>query len=241
MIISYLAGNSLVSIEIDATIREEHQGTTTITQHNVETGAAVSDHARPEQRKVTADIVITNTPIRVPTTNTDGVSGEFSATDVDVATRVDLPLVLPGIGVAEAIAGNDVLNRTIATSVTVLNFDGPMNRVLSVYNELELLRTSSTVVQLDTALQQYTNMVLQSVTAPRSAGDGSSITFSIVFGEIRFVDSKVVSVSDPGTKTTTKGVQATKKVPDSLRSTFKSTAIKAGLSTATARPLAPLP
>lgn len=240
--LSYLAGGAIQFIEFDATVREEHAGVTTVTELNVERGANVSDHARPELRRISCDVVVTNTPIRAPNTNTDGVTGSVSSTEVDVAERVNIPRVLPGIGLAEAIAGNEVLNQTVAREVQVLNFDGPLNRVLSVYNELELLRTSSTLVTIDSSLQQYTNMVIRSVTAPRGPADGSSITFSFIATEIRFVDSKIVAVkADAGTTKTSKGPQPTKNVVDPLRSTGKAAAIKAGVATATARPLAPTP
>lgn len=240
--LSYLAGQTLQFIEFDATLREEHAGVTTVTEHNVETGANISDHARPELRKITFDVTVTNTPIKAPTTNTDGVTGSVSATQVDVATRVNLPRILPGIGLAEAIAGNEVLNQTVVREIQVLNFDAPLNRVRSVYDDLEKLRVESTLVTIDSSLQQYTSMVIKTVTATRGPADGSSITYAVTATEIRFVDSKIVAVkADPGASKTSKGPQPGKKVDEPLRSTIKATGIKAGLTTATARPLAPLP
>lgn len=255
--LSYLVGGAIVSIEFDATIREEHQGTTTVTEHNVEVGANVSDHARPELRKITCDVCVSNTPIRVPLTNTDGVTGDFTAIDIDVPGKIDIPRILPGIGLAGAI-DRDLFRTTDVTKVTVLNFGGPdivdttvaggtkiakaaMNRVLSVYNELEFLRTSSTLVTIDSFLQQYTNMVIKTVSAPRNVSDGTAMVFSFMATEIRFVESQIVAVkADVGVAKTTNGNQPTKKPNERQVTLGKAGAVKIGVSTPTARPLAPL-
>src|SRR5581483_1858281 len=163
MILSYSAGGSLVTIEFDATVREEHYGETVITEYHVERGADVADHARPGNDRITCDVVISNTPIRVPSTNTDGARGSFSSLPLSIPTITNIPRVLPGVGLAASL----IPQHTETTMVEVLNFDDEMNRTQSVYNELTLLRTASTLINVSTPLREYTDLVIRTVTAPR--------------------------------------------------------------------------
>lgn len=55
------AGN-YTSFEFDCVERETHELRNTLTDHPVETGSPPTDHSRPEPRKVTLEIVQTNTP-----------------------------------------------------------------------------------------------------------------------------------------------------------------------------------
>lgn len=206
MIVSYLAGGGLVTIEFDATMREQHESRTTVTEYHVERGANPADHARPENDHFTADVCVTNTPIRVPATNRDGVDGGFTSVDLHTESIPNPPRILPGVGLIAGFLprGSDT------TAVQVLNFDGAMNRVQSIYNELHLLETTSTLVNISTPLREYSDMLIRQITAPRSAADGSSITFSFTAAAVRFVDSETVAVKADTTAKKQKGPQPPK-------------------------------
>jgi hypothetical protein len=49
-------------IVIDACVTEQHTLTNTLTDHPVEQGSNITDHSRPEPRRVTLDCVQSNTP-----------------------------------------------------------------------------------------------------------------------------------------------------------------------------------
>ncbi len=51
------------AIEFDATTREQHTGETRLTEHPVEEGSAVSDHALDQPDTLTLDVIISNNPI----------------------------------------------------------------------------------------------------------------------------------------------------------------------------------
>jgi hypothetical protein len=51
------------TIEMDATVTESHQATSTVTRHPVEQGSDISDHTRPEPDRLTLDCIISNRPI----------------------------------------------------------------------------------------------------------------------------------------------------------------------------------
>lgn len=51
------------SLELDVTISESHQGEVEITEHPIEDGANISDHARNKQDTLTLTGLVSNTPI----------------------------------------------------------------------------------------------------------------------------------------------------------------------------------
>jgi hypothetical protein len=236
MILSYLAGGALVFIEVDATIREEHYGETAITEYHVERGANPADHARPGNDRITCDVVITDTPIRVPSTNTDGVRGGFSSVPIEVPAITTIPRILPGVGFAASL----IPQHSETSLVEVLNFDGTMNRRQSVFNELNLLRTSTTLLNISTPLREYTDMVIRTVSAPRTVADGSSVTFTFMATAITFVDSEIVAVKADSVKKKSAGVKPGTKPTEGLRGVVKAGLVKAGAASKTIRPLAPL-
>ncbi len=206
MIVSWLAGGAQVSIEFDATMREDHHGTTAVTQYNVERGVNVSDHARPNLDTITFDCIVTNTPIKVPRTNMQGVTGGFHPVEITTPTIPNFPRVLPGVGLITSF----LPPGSQTTKVNVLEFDGAVDRIRAVYDELQLLQQSATVVRLATRLRDFEEMVITSLSSPRGPADGESITFSMQAQQIRFVDSEVVAVKADEHKKKTKGVKSAK-------------------------------
>lgn len=51
------------SVEVDCSITEQHSGEVEVTEHPVEEGFNVSDHARPKPDALTMDAIVSNTPI----------------------------------------------------------------------------------------------------------------------------------------------------------------------------------
>ncbi len=201
MILSYLAGGSLVFIEFDATMKEDPVGATTVSEYHVETGADIADHARTELDRVSFDVIVSNTPVRVPATNRDGVDGGFALEGVTVETITQFPRILPGVGLITDLLPHGSTN----VMFEVLKFDGTMDRTRSVYNELRLLQTTSTLVNFSTHLREFVNMTITNLSAPRNAADGTCVTFSFSAKEIRFVDSEVTSISGTDLKAKQKG------------------------------------
>jgi len=206
MILSYDAGGTLVYIEFDATVREEHQSSTTVTEYHVETGANVADHARPENDRVTVDVVVTNTPITPPRTNAQGKRGGFRPVSVMIPTITSIPKILPGVGLLASL----IPQGTEIVRFQALDFDGEFDRIRSVYDDLYGLIAETTLVNLFSPVRSYTNMVLRTLTTPRGPNDGSSITFTFTATQVRFVDSEVVTVTATSRKKSTKGVKPAK-------------------------------
>jgi hypothetical protein len=55
-------GDGTTSLEVDVTIKEKHKAAVDVTDHAVEQGIAVSDHARPKPEEIQIDGMVSNSP-----------------------------------------------------------------------------------------------------------------------------------------------------------------------------------
>lgn len=63
------------AIEIDCIVSEQHAGEVEITEHPVEDGSAIADHARPKAMMLTLEGIVTNTPITPEQAQRAGLDG----------------------------------------------------------------------------------------------------------------------------------------------------------------------
>jgi hypothetical protein len=95
--ILYVAQRTKIgAIELDASISESHSGTVQATAHQVERGAKITDHLRPEPDILTIEGLVTNTPINL-TQQTRAVS--FGG--VEFTTTATAPAIYGVPGYAE--------------------------------------------------------------------------------------------------------------------------------------------
>jgi hypothetical protein len=87
--------------------------------------------------------------------------------------------------------------RTIPVSPEVLQFATKFDRVRGVYEELRAIQRTGTVVTIITSLRQYDTMVIERVTAPRTAAVGHALRFTIEAKQVRIGTTQTVSLTDP--------------------------------------------
>jgi hypothetical protein len=68
------------------------------------------------------------------------------------------------------------------------------NRSRKTYEELLALQEDREPVDVITGLKQYNNMILKTLTVPRSADTGRALRFTAVFQEVRIVESATISI-----------------------------------------------
>ena len=83
--------------------------------------------------------------------------------------------------------------QNVIRSVTSLF--GKSSRSIDAYNDLLKLQKSRQPFTVTTGLKRYENMILVSLSVPRTAATGRAIHFSAVMREIRIVKSKTTTVS----------------------------------------------
>ena len=93
---------------------------------------------------------------------------------------------------------------------------------MAAYDLLHRLVQDAAVVSILTSLRAYHDMVLASLSAPRSAGNGDAITFTVDAQRIRFARSETVEAPQPieprGRKQRNRGNKDAPALPDGAES-----------------------
>lgn len=171
---------SIGDITLDAVVTENHGHSLQVTEHPVEDGADITDHARVKPDSITLDCAVTDTPRGVEPS--------------------------PG-------------------------------RSAGIWESLRLLMDKATLVSVVTTLRVYENMILENLSAPRTAKEAGGLRFTATLREIRVVQNKtsIVTVTrDPITKKKVSGgKQAAQEAADGTqkqKSWLKSSSDNTGLS-----------
>lgn len=202
---------------IDATVSEQHQLDSEVTDHPVEKGVNLSDHVRALPDTLTLNGVISNTPIFLPPDFAEDANFEI----VKVEQRP--PTLGSTIGRPIPIAGALLSGVTLPIpqqELQVIGFDTVFNRDVACYNALRKIRDDGTLVSLVTTLHSYASMALQSVQILRDAKSGSALTLTITAKQIRVGSTEEVDVPAIPTQKVSTGrkvpaAPATEPPPDS--------------------------
>jgi hypothetical protein len=149
------------SLVLDCSISEQHQGDVEVTEHPVEFGANIVDHARPKPEQVTLEGLISNTPITL---------GQ--------ARRI--------VSTAGVAVESSVLEDALA---------GQPGYAEAAYATLRDLRENPRLVTIKTALRDYEDMVMTSLSVPRDAKTGEALRFTATFRHVRLVKNKSTTVT----------------------------------------------
>lgn len=236
------ASGEMALISIDATMEEAHESSALVTEHAVETGANVSDHIRAENDRLTLNFMISNTPIKVPGSHLDGVTGQIAPMDLFFQTSPRrsegnpkmvgsfVPGSFVGFGIKTlpskvSFDPQPLVRGTIeAEGATVLQFSGTFDRVRAVYEELLNLSRNGTLVQIVTGIRTYENMAIVSVSAPRDAAHGNAIVFSLNAVQVRLAETQTVAAPEPeetrGRRNVARGGQPTAETDNGPRASL---------------------
>lgn len=219
----------------------------TITEHPVETGSAIVDHARSEPETLTIEAIVSDTPVG----GQSGVESTQEEMDLDTIEdpgtkqiTLDIPqpplqpdpssLVRAGIGaIARAVSGapkatvmGDLRRGRGQIKATVLQRTSPENRIRSVYELLLEAQVQRALIAVQTRDREYFDMLLERVAKPVLVQDGAAGRFQIDLRRIRMATSQTVEAPRPvearGALAKAKGAQPTKKKPETpkLRSSL---------------------
>lgn len=152
---------------LDAVVNEQHSKSATVTDHQVETGTNVTDHIRPLPDRLTIEGIITNTPMDVPVTQADGVTGSVQ-------------------NVQATVNGYQVNYRALV-------FTGDLDRVRRAFGDLGDAIATGALFSITTTLAHYDNYACESFEATRNADKGNALHFTAGFKQIRFVNTVEVA------------------------------------------------
>lgn len=151
------------ALEFDAVVQVVHSGQNQVTQFPVEEGSDGTDHSIPSPR-------------------------EIQLIDAVVS---DFPLLLPGESAVEQAVTTGSFS---AESVEQIGIDAIAVELFSVraYQQLERWRIDGRPLMLVDAFETYENVLIQSVSAPRSAGTNFALIAKISLREMNIAESRLV-------------------------------------------------
>lgn len=215
---SWSDNGNLKQISFDATPSETHIISATITEHPVETGVALTDHVRQNPFKITVEVVISNTPIDLPSAAddsfTDGAKRQSQQVNLSLAQTSQITQLASGSSPAKT------SGLSPSAQATVYQFSSQFDRVRKIYEALQTLVDNATPITIQTTLALYDNMEIASISIPRSSEMGANaMRFTIDCQEIRTVESQTVPTPAPLAQPQKRGHKPTQQETDTKRAT----------------------
>jgi hypothetical protein len=187
------------TLTLDASVRETHTGSNTVTDHPVELGSNIADHSRPDPDQLSMEARISNTPHFLPADHMGGVTMEDHQVKGAQITASREVAGVPLAGGVFGVVGSLVPLPTHALGQTgtgrfdtavVSGFSGSFDRVQECYKELTRLRTEGVLCRVLTTLRAYNNMLITQLEPTRDAHTGNTLAFTITFKNVRFGTTK---------------------------------------------------
>lgn len=192
-----VAGYFVGSIKFDLLLNESHSLESTVTEHQVENGATVSDHIHQMPRKGSLIGLVTNHPI----VNHPVLPDEFLKK-------------LNAIGKSNF--AQDIVNTYGAafgyrqdggpTKEDFANLERPEGRAKTTWSRFKVFMDKKIPVTIVTGLDTYTDVVVTKVGTDRDGKTGDCLQFRVEFQEIKFV-----ALTDVALTTTTGPVDLKKE------------------------------
>lgn len=190
---------SLFAVLPDAVPREDHGIAAQATEQEVELGIAVTDHVREEADRFSAEIVISDAPIRDIVGNPDhfffGVTGSsrplsLSAPDGPIVER--LASAGPPARGIETASG-----ATALPTASTFQPDGEVTRTVDNWTVLRNAKAGAWLATITTDLHTYRSMLLLSAEVTLTADDAKWIRVEVIFRALRQVATQLVEAAVP--------------------------------------------
>ena len=183
-------------IEFDAVLSETINRAAETATYPIEGGGLASDHIQPYPTTISLEVFVSDTPIRVPTTQMGDVQGSKQL--LNLALR-KYPKITPALPSARLITNSVAQiqnelplpprqrNQVHSTSgASLLIFDGGsgINRVRNVYDAVAQLMEDSIPLTITLDLAQWENVFLTNYNVPRTPTSGSGIILNLDFQQV---------------------------------------------------------
>lgn len=156
------------AIDFDAVVKESYELPVDVTDHAVEAGAAISDHARAGNETISLEAWVTNTPVVVPGFGLDGASG---------STR---PATL-------TINGRDV-------TTSVLQFSAAFDRRRTMDALLRALAEAGQLLTVRTTYRDIANVVIARYKVERDKDSANALAINLDLRRVTIVQTQTAAV-----------------------------------------------
>ena len=176
------------SITFDAAMEEGHDAAATLTEHNIEDGSVINDHVIIEPVRLTVTGWITNTPIETPFDQMAGITGGFETVELNATS----PSAKLGVGPVAI-----PLPTSFPSKQEVFRFSGAFDRIKLVRETLLALMRSGELLTLTTTYEDYSNMVLVSITQARNVDSKDASQFILSFQQATIATTETATAALP--------------------------------------------
>lgn len=163
----------------DATIEEIHTDELEITEHPVEQGAAIADHAFKHPAEVVLNMAWSNSPVQ----SGSMVNAAIGAAAASSPTANALAGVVGGV---KAVGGALQQYQQNSTGVT------PSNTAYALLLEMQAARA---LFELYTGRRHYTNMVIRSLSVQNDFKTENALFVKVTCRQVILVNTEVVTLS----------------------------------------------
>ena len=181
------------SMEFDASVRESFTHDAEMTRYPIELDSDRVDHVRVQPTEIELSAVVSNTPSREGLTQMDGA---MPARGLEVVT---LESVLPSPGrfnAPDTLLGRSLVRRGAATADVRL-WSSPVRRVTSVYAELLRMQREARALTILTAIGDFDQMVLRSLSIQRDAASANMLDFTASFQQLAVTSLALETLKPP--------------------------------------------
>lgn len=180
--VSIFVGDDLL-MQLDAVVSEGHGSSVQITEHPIEDGSKISDHAIIQPLQLSLQVIKTNHPI--------SLKASLRNAGIGLAANLLTP------GVKTFGGGDNAYGSAIAAGATALAIsaldqkddDQPMPDVLA-YQVFQAVQFNRQPCKIVCELRAYSNMLLESISTTRDASSRNALIASLSFREIKIVKSE---------------------------------------------------
>lgn len=158
------ASGAEVSLTLDGTKTQGYEHPAEVTEHPVETGAAVTDHIRPGNPTVMIEGIVTNAPVVIPATQVPGVVRTLQTVTLATGAKVQLQ-----------------------------RWSQTFDRVAVCDELLAALVESAALVRLTTSLRSMESLAVVRYKADRS-DPGDAVTVTLELKRVRLVSTSRAAV-----------------------------------------------
>jgi hypothetical protein len=178
--------NSFIGFYFDAFLREDHELGIRITEHPVQNGANVSDHAYSLPACLTLEILVSDTMDQI-------IPGQFLDANRQYKSsksKFQLLQTLPG-AINAILTGGSLTRNYVGTKIT---YDGP-TKSMGAYNILKTLQDLREPLQVTTRFGIYKNMLIENIHIPNDYKTPASLRATVTMKQIIMATVATVKVS----------------------------------------------
>ncbi len=185
------------SLSFDVVTAETVTKSSTATEKPVETGANISDHVRPNLDTLSLKVFVSNQPLE-GTSRIDG-----STRGAVMPNALDVPTPPPHTSITSLLAGALATLSSAPPLVkdppvaNLLTFLVPFSATIETFDLLDLLRLNAVPLRVISRDWFLENMIVQSLSEPRTADTGDGAEFEIEFKQIRIVETRLTVAPVP--------------------------------------------